>query len=69
MSFIVKDVPIPKSCSECPYWWEDFECLRPSYCKAGSKYMVEPLTGTDELGDSRRPDDCPLFELKEWKYL
>ena len=67
MSFVVKDVPIPKSCSKCPCWWEDSECWQKSYCKAGGKYTVSALT--DEPDDSRRPDDCPLFELKEWKDL
>ena len=69
MSFVVRDVPMPKNCWECPCWWSDPESWSPSYCRAGSKYSEGPysIDDQDNLEQTGRPKDCPLFELKDWR--
>ena len=64
MSFIVRNLPMPKRCVECPCFWQDSEMWMMSHCQAGSKYVEDPMVDVEQ---TKLPDDCPAFEIKAWE--
>ena len=58
MSVVVRGMEMPENCDECPFGeWEDADYY--SCCLMDFSYKHNPHTG--------RLEDCPLFELKDWR--
>ena len=60
---IILDVPMPKTCGECPCFWHDAECYLPSHCRAGSSYRESAF---DNSNQDELPKDCPIKYEDKW---
>ena len=60
MSVVVKTMKMPKSCLFCRF-------QNVSFCYAFYDRPGEGKYITTEFLSKKRPDWCPLFEIKDWR--
>ena len=68
MSFVVRDVPFPKNCKDCPCYQDAWSFYPYCNAKKESYYAYPNVEGfrIDKDGNGK-PKWCPLFEVKDWR--
>lgn len=64
MSVIIKGIPMPKNCNECPCY-QDANSFYP-FCMAIERQKYSDGDHLEKNGKGRHKD-CPLFEIKDWR--
>ena len=60
MSVIIRDVPMPQNCMECP-------CCQFVLTGYIINYKCGAMKKDVDINAPGRHEDCPLFEVKDWR--
>ena len=64
MSVIVKGMKMPENCGECPICRHDsMDGVQMEQCNL----TLDTFDSNDSVRWVRRADNCPLFEVKDWR--